>query len=126
MSELNYLTLLKTNLVSFFDSLIELLPNEGDFLIIRFFIKDKIPTIDIMNYVINKLLPLKSLIEAKNDAFFLNNNILFEQLDKNKVNYFKNIWQEKYLDDKDKDVIWSWFLTFVKIAELYKKKVSKV
>lgn len=121
MSELNFLTLLKDNLVKFLDSLIELLPNEGDLLIIRFFLKDKIPTIDIMNYVVNKLLPLKNLIETKNDTFFLNNNILFEQLDKNKVNYFKNIWTEKYLDDQDKDAIWSWFLTFVKIAELYKK-----
>jgi len=68
------LTSLKNDLLKFLDQLILLLPDEGDLIIIRYFIADKIPINDIMEYIVSKLLPLNDLVKNKNDNFFLQNN----------------------------------------------------
>lgn len=119
MSKILLLTQLKEQLIVFFDELIELLPSENDLVIIRIFIKDKIPITDIMNYVIHKLIPLKPLVKAEDDKFFLDNNILFEQIDQNKVNHFKRLWNSNALDKDDRKTIWKWFATFIYLAEKY-------
>ncbi len=119
MSKILLLSQLKEQLVLFFDELIELLPLESDLVIIRIFINDKIPITDVMNYVIRKLIPLKNLVQTTDDKFFINNNILFEQLDQHKVNHFKRIWTTGNLDSDDKKTIWKWFATFIYLAEKY-------
>lgn len=121
MSELQILTLLRNELISFFDQLIGLLPDEGDLVIVRYFIADKIPINDIMQYIIEKLLPLTELVKTKNDNFFLQNNILFDKIDNNKVNYFKNLWISDKLDKEDKDIIWKWFRRILLRAEQFLK-----
>lgn len=120
MSQLDYLIKLKEQLVIFLDELIELFPKEQDFVFIRIFIKDRIPIVNVMDYIIHKLIPLKQLILDKNDEFFLNNNILFEQVDNNKVNHFKRMWTDKKLCEADKNTIWAWFKSFIVLAEKYK------
>ena len=119
MSQLDYLVKLKTNLIDFFDELIELLPSESDLVVVRIFLKDQIPIQDIMNYIIATLIPLKPLVTEKNDDFFLDNNILFERLDSNKVNHFKRLWLDKSFDDENKDTMWRWFESFIYLAEKY-------
>lgn len=121
MSQLQILTTLRNELISFFDQLIGLLPNEGDLIMIRYLIADKIAIKDIMDYIVKKLLPLSDLVKNRNDNFFLQNNILFDKLDNNKVNYFKNIWTSDKLDDQDKDIIWKWFKRILFRAEQYQK-----
>lgn len=44
-------------LVSFLDELIEQFPHEGDFVIIRIFIKDQVPMADVLGRFIRDLLP---------------------------------------------------------------------
>ena len=51
--------------------LIEQFPQESDLVIARIFLKDKIPTEDVMEYIIKKLIPLKKTIEERKDDFFL-------------------------------------------------------
>lgn len=121
MDEVKLLQTLHKDLVSFLDSLIESFPEEGDLVIARFAIKDQFPIKDIMKYIIDKLLPLKSNVDNRDNNFFLENNILFEQLEDNKVNHFKKIWMSGNLDDEDKDNIWKWFDRFLKIAQYYVK-----
>ena len=121
MDEVKLLQTLHKDLVTFLDSLIESFPEEGDLVIARFAIKDQFPIKDIMEYIIDKLLPLKSNVDNRDNNFFLENNILFEQLEDNKVNHFKKIWVSGNLDDEDKDNIWKWFDRFLKIAQYYVK-----
>jgi phosphoglucomutase len=125
MSEIQILTQMRDSLVTFFDELIELMPLEGDIVVIRFFIADKIPMIDIMEHIVENILPLFDLVKAKDERFFLENNILFDALDGNKVNYFKNLWVSGTIDKEDKDVIWKWFSTILIMAQRYSKITLK-
>jgi len=125
MDEVKLLQTLHKDLVTFLDSLIESFPEEGDLVIARFAIKDQFPIKDIMEYIIQKLLPLKSNVDSRDNNFFLENNILFEQLEDNKVNHFKKIWISGNLDDEDKDNIWKWFDRFLRIAQYY-VKIKKI
>ena len=128
-SELELLIQLKTQLVNFLDELIETFPSEPDFVIFRIFINDQIPILDIMLYIIDELCPLYDMVKEKNEAFFLEHNILFAKFDEKKseqVNRFKRIWKSGTLDQEDKDVIWSWFNSIIylgnKFTELKRRK----
>lgn len=121
-SELELLIQLKNQLVSFLDELIESFPTEPDFVIFRIFVKDKIPVVDIMNYITNKIVPLQDMIIKEDENFFLNQNVLFEKLDDNKankVNHFKKLWLSNNVDKEDKKVIWKWFKSFLYLANKY-------
>ncbi len=121
-SEIEILIQLKTQLVNFFDELIEQFPREPDFVIFRIFLKDRIPIADVMAYIATKLVPLQDMVKAKNEEFFVNNNVLFERFDENKnskVNHFRKLWLSGSLDSEDKDTIWRWFASFIYLANKY-------
>lgn len=120
-SRIQILTDFKTNLVSFLDELIEQFPEEGDLVIARIFLNDQVPIADVMNTFITNLLPLKDMVKQRNDDFFLNNNVLFDRLDKNKVNHFKRLWRSERLDAEDRQVIWKWYDLFISLSEKYQK-----
>lgn len=118
----------KNTLISFLDELIGQFPHEGDLVIFRIFLKDKTPITTIIDYFIEKILPLKQMVVSRNEDFFLNHCSLFEQVDdtkKNKVNNFKRLWQSNQLDADDKKVIWEWFDTFIFLVEKYQKSNLK-
>jgi hypothetical protein len=120
MNELQILEGLKSDLIKFFDNLIIAFPEEGDFVIIRFLIDGKYPIEKIMNCIVDKMLPIKDMVYKRNDKFFLENNVLFQELGMNdKVNYFKNLWTSETLEQEDRDSIWSWFERFIKRAEMF-------
>ena len=126
MSELELLVQLKDQLIFFFDELIAILPEEPDLVIVRIFMKDKIPIIEVMKYIVEKLVPLKQMVKQRDDNFFLSHNILFEKLDDKKVNHFKRLWQSGSLDKENKETIWRWFASFIYLAEKYQKlKIGK-
>ena len=120
----------KNALISFLDELIGQFPQEGDLVIFRIFLKDRIPISNVLNYCVLKILPLKDMIVDRNEDFFLNHCSLFENIDidnnkKDKVNNLKRLWRSEYLDDDDKRVIWEWFDSFVYLAEKYQKSLLK-
>lgn len=119
-SSIQLLQTLKTQLLQFFDELISILPNEVDFIAIRFFIKDQVPITDIMDYIIKKLVPLESFVTNRDERFFLEHQVLFEDLrdHDSKVNYFKGMW-ETSSDEENKEIIWNWFNCFIQIAKKY-------
>ena len=121
MSKLQVLIDFKYSLVNFLDELIEQFPEEGDLVVARIFLNDQVPTEQIMNVVISKILPLKEMVKKKDEDFFINNNILFEQLNKDKVNRFKILWRSDRLDNEDRLVIWRWYELFISLAEKYQK-----
>lgn len=124
-NEIKLLVTLRDQLVAFLDDLITLFPHEPDFVIFRIFIKDRLPIEDIMRYIIKNLVPLKPLIEAKDEKFFLDDrNILFEkfsQVENTKVNHFRNMWLSDEVSSEEKQSIWKWFTLLVTIAERYQK-----
>ena len=120
--ELELLIQLKNGLVNFLDELIESFPDEPDFVIFRIFVKDQIPISNVMDYIVTTLLPLQNMVKERNDDFFLNNNILFdnfEQANTSKINHFKRLWLSERVDDEDRNVIWSWFDSFLYLANKY-------
>jgi len=118
--KIKILNLLKTDLIKFLDNLIETFPEESDFIVLRFLV-DKYPIENVMKYIVDKLLPLSDLVNSKNERFFLENNILFEEFSeqKDKINYFKNMWENGSLDEEEKDCIWSWFKRFLSRGNEY-------
>lgn len=122
MSSIDILNEFKRQMINFLDELIDQFPDEQeDLIVVRVFLKDQIPIVNVMSYFIREVLPLKKYVVSKNDAFFIENNVLFGFLDRNKVNHFKRIWRSEKLDDDDKAVIWAWFATFITLAEKYQK-----
>jgi hypothetical protein len=120
-SKLNILTEFKTSLVNFLDELIEQFPDQGDLVVIRIFVNDQVPIVEVMNIVISKILPLKESVKKRDENFFINNNGLFDKLDKSKVNHFKNLWRSDRLDADDRQSIWRWYDLFIYLAEKYQK-----
>ena len=126
MTELHILNQFKISLVSFLDELIEQFPLETDLVIFRIFIKDKVPIISIINYMIQKLLPLKDMITSRDEDFFLNHCSIFDSIqNKGSILHFKKLWRSPCLDSDDKILIWKWFDTFIIIAEKYQKIIIK-
>lgn len=107
------------SLVTFFDELVEMFPNEKDFILIRILVKDQIPSTQIMSYfemvMLNK--EITSSIERRDDDFILS-NVLFSKISKSDV--FKNLWQTR-LDKDDKKMIWDWVDMFKSITTQYMK-----
>lgn len=121
MSKIQVLIDFKSSLVNFLDELIEQFPEEGDLVVARIFLNDQVPIEQIMNVVIVKILPLKDMVKRKDEDFFINNNVLFEQINKDKVNRFKILWRSDRLDNEDRLVIWRWYELFILLAEKYQK-----
>jgi len=122
-TKIELLLQLKTQLVNFLDELIDSFPKEADFVIFRIFVKDQTPIELIMNYVVEKLVPLQDLVKKRDEKFFLNNNIFFEEFSNEKMHrvlHFKSLWQSGTLDEDDKDAIWRWFSIFIAIGNKYK------
>jgi hypothetical protein len=82
------------SLVSFFDALIDMFPNEKEFILIRILVKDQIPSTQIMSYfqLVASNTEIMTSIKKRDDQFFLQ-NVLFSKINKSDV--FKNIWISK-------------------------------
>jgi hypothetical protein len=115
-------------LVSFLDELIEQFPHEGDFVIIRIFIKDQVPMADVLGRFIRDLLIFADQVKERNDKFFLDNTLLYTgaSIADNKVNHFKNLWQSNQLDDNDRETVWQWMDALIKIASQYQKQFGYI
>ena len=100
----------RNQLVNFLDELIEQFPEESDLYIIRIFLKDQIPVYDVLGRYIRDLLPLKKIVDKRDESYFLQNDILYEQsgVALDKVNNFRQLWLSDKLDDNDREVIWKW------------------
>jgi len=114
-----HLSLFKDNLIVFMDELISTLPNEGDLIIARIFIKDQIPILDIMNFFIMNFVPLKENILNKDEKVFLESSQLYKGVSPEKIIYYKNLWYSGQLDVDDKNTIWMWFKSFINQCEKY-------
>lgn len=135
MSDIQVYETLQTNLVSFLDELIEIFPNEGDFVLFRIMVKDRIPIIEIAKYMEYYLLPekdavkiaLKSAINGNPAPFNSKLNDMFNKFagkaDNDNVGYVTNYKQLfDSLDDDNRVAIWKWLHVFIHLLEKINKK----
>lgn len=127
-NSIQLLQILKKELLTFFDELISILPEEQDFIVMRFFIENHVSITEVMEYICNKLVPLEHFVDNRDDRFFLENQVLFEDLkdDKSKVNYFKDMWNNRndQQDQENKEIVWKWFKHFITLAKRYKNFIE--
>ncbi len=119
MSNLACLQKFKKSLINFLDELISQFPDEADLIILRILIKDQIPIQTVMENMKIKLVTCRKMVENRDEEFFLQNNSLFSDVSKSKVNHFKKIWRSDHLDDDDKKCIWLWMDAFIKLSDEY-------
>jgi len=122
MSDTKLLITFKKLLLSFCDEIIEQFPNEGDFVILKMFIDLQIPIATLMdefNLQINrKEQKIRKMISDRNDDFFVNENP-FTFVSNDRVNRLSALWQDESMHSDDKDVIWQWIDSFVKVCDKY-------
>jgi hypothetical protein len=118
----------RTQLVSFLDELIEQFPKEGDFVLIRIFIKDQLPIPDVLGRYIRDLLPFQHQVKQRDESFFLKNQLLYTggNMAKSRINHFQNLWASDKLDENDREVIWQWMDVFNNIANKYYEKYGYI
>jgi len=119
MSEIQILKQFKEQIITFFDELISQFPEEADLVILRIFLENQIPIEEVINIFIHKLLTTREMIALRNEAFFIENESLFQKISKDKVNHFKRLWRSGRLDKDDKEIIWKWIDSFVFLADKY-------
>jgi len=117
MTDIQILEKFHKTLVSFFDELIDMFPEEKEFILLRIFVKDQIPSTQIMGYFVNvaENQEIMTSIEKRDDQFFLK-NVLFSRIHKSDI--FKNLWVRK-LDKDDRVMIWNWIDLFMKLTRSY-------
>lgn len=120
----NLAILFREQFITFLEELYEQFPEETDLVIVKIFIKDQIPLITIMDYIIKWLIPCVDKIKKKDEDFFLNNDDMFSKLPNAKVLHIKILWQSGKLTDEDKDIIWDWFNVFSTICTRYQNSLE--
>ena len=118
----------RTQLINFFDELISQFPAEPDLVMLRIFFNDQIPIKEVMEVLIQKInkpvdggSTVRTMIKERNESCIIENNSLFQELSKSKVNHFKKLWMSDALDNDDKKVIWAWLDSFVVLSDKYSK-----
>jgi hypothetical protein len=132
--KLYYMREFRDQLIQFLDELIEQFPLEGEFVLIRIFLKDQVAMTDVIGRFMRDLLPLKDLVVGRNEKFFLENTFLYmgdsgimaTDFMKDRVNHFKRLWVSDQLNDEDRKVMWKWMDLFMQIAELYYQKFGHI
>lgn len=105
---------LQKTLVSFFDELIEMFPTEGNFVMIRIMIKDRIPVTTIAEHFTKNLLPEKQTVQNRDNCFFDRNPLLSSLGDSHTENFKKLFFS---LPEDDRQIIWKWVDAFINLTE---------
>lgn len=124
-TKIDLLIKFKNTLVSFIDEIIEQFPQDSDLIICRIYIKDQIPTENVIKMFIKYFLPQKELIVNKDEEFFLNGTKEFFEDLNIKSNVFQKVWLSNVLDDDDRDIIWEWINSIVTIVDKYNNLENK-
>ena len=125
MSKLALLNGFKDALLRFMDALIDLLPDEKDIFTLRVLFESTIPIESAMKTFTSRILPYKEMVETRDERFFIECTDIFSGIRKDKVSYFKDLWQSNTLTAEDKDSLWKWFAIFLKFALKFQQMESQ-
>jgi hypothetical protein len=116
------LTILKdfhATLINFVDELIGQFPQEGDLIVFRIFIKDKIPIHDLVIHLVSRVANCRDKLDNRDERFFLEEESMFEGANKSKILNLKTLWRSPDLDSEDKACIWQWVISLIGLADKY-------
>jgi hypothetical protein len=119
--QMEAMSLFKKNMMDFFDDLIEQYPEEGDLIVIRFFLAEQTPVEIMIHRFIDVVLPNRQRIASRDETFFLTNDNVFGASPKDKVMHFRELYLR--MDDTERATLWDWFQSFVALADNYLKLV---
>ena len=126
MEQENIKHLFKRTLVNFLDEIINILPSEPDLIVARIYVNDKSTPEDLLNFFILNFSPHRKAIETKNEKVFLDSErdnktgkSIFGSLSDDKINHFKYLWRSGVINNDNKEVIWKWLNSFIKIMDKY-------
>lgn len=119
MNLIDLLTFFKDNLLKFLDALIDLLPKEGDLIILRVMFDSQIPVEKTMSIFASRIIPYSQMVKTKDERFFIECSDLFTGIRRDKVSYFKDLWMSNALTLHDKEQLWKWFRLFLSLALKY-------
>lgn len=102
------------SLLSFIDELIGMIPDCGELVAIKIFVKDRIPVTEIMKYFVDVLLEMEPLIKERSDRIILENRIFYQIDQKGQI---KEMWAN--FDQEDKETLWKWIDHFLALTKKY-------
>lgn len=117
---------LKQNLVQLTDDVIEICPDDLELIFARTYLMGSVDDTQLANSFVEHVLPWKTQIKDRDEAFFRDNDHIFGALPEHKVQHFKTLWFTNHFNDDDKTVIWQYFDVFVGLAESYSRLSSSV
>ncbi len=119
INKIELLQLFRDNLIQFFSILNDRFPDEPDFMLLKMMFTIEIPVEDAVKIFASRILPHTKMVETQDDRFFLECTDIFEGIRREKVHYFKDLWQNENVTSDDKATIWKWFRLFLKLAKKY-------
>lgn len=125
MSSETILLQFHSSLVTFLDELIKLFPDEEDFIRLRIYLKDQISIQIVMDnfiYALNRDNNImKTFIKDRNISGIMDNCVVTDNLNREKIIYFKKLWYSPRFFNEDRKMIWKWIDSFVGISDKYSK-----
>jgi len=126
LGKFEVLSLFKSKVLLFLDSLIEMFPDESDLIVFRILFENNLPIEETMRKFCARIIPVKEMVSKRNDKFFLESNVLFAGIKEDKVIHWKTLWESKRLDKQDREEIWKWMDLFVKLSEIFHHNEQKL
>nr|QBK86764.1 MAG: uncharacterized protein LCMAC103_00950 [Marseillevirus LCMAC103] len=80
---------------------------------------DKLPPQELMKNMIDRVVPHADMIAGRNETFFLEHPVLFQDLKADRTQHYKGFWKDRRVTAEDKNVIWEYFDTILEIAQNY-------
>ena len=124
MEKIAILQKFQTNVIRFFDDLHGILPQVGDFVIIRLYLENNVSAEDMMQIFSANLNKnggkLREVAKQRNDTFFLNNDPFgLAGKYKESAKTYKDIWKSDHLDEDERKMIWRYIDAFIKLSDSY-------
>ncbi len=119
LSQFEVLSLYKRNMLSCIDEVLTIFPDDPDLVVARILLEDQIPIEESMRNFSSKIIPVREQILNHDDKFFLENNIIFQEIPGEKVLKWKKYWISGRLDSSDKLHMFKWFELFLKLSEMF-------
>ena len=103
------------------DTIFDREDEKGDLMLVEFYFKRMHPE-RVIDHISSLALPHKSQIKKRDVNFFLENRKIFAGLPEDRIDYYSDIIATgTRLSEDDRKIIWSYFDTFIALAESYRK-----
>lgn len=107
----------KKTLISFLEELIHQMPSNKDLIVFRVFLIDQIEEEDLIKNFSLKVNKYNELIKSKDEKLFTHESLFSDERFTRSNDVLKKIWCK--LNDDDKECMWAWIDTFVKLIKAY-------